>query len=93
MFDKVLNRVKSRASPELIQKTVLILERLGDGNVSEKQLDEIAKNLASMKSTMYSTNDSEQAREAATLLAYEVISLPYPKFTPSFPQWILFAAF
>ena len=72
MFDKVLHRVKSRAPPELVQKTVSVLEKLGDGSVSEKQLDEVAKNLATMKSTMFSAGDSEPSKEAAVTLTYEV---------------------
>lgn len=78
MFDKVLHRVKSRAPPELVQRTVVILERLGDGNVTEKQLDDIAKNLAFMKSTMFSAGDTDQSRDAATILAYEACKVGLP---------------
>lgn len=76
MFDKVLHRVKSRAPPEHVQKTVAVLERLGDGNISEKQLDEVAKNLASMKTTMFSAGDSDMSRNAAIMLTYEVDPSP-----------------
>lgn len=78
MFDKVLHRVKSRAPPELVQKTVAVLERLGDSTISEKQLDEVAKNLAAMKITLFSAGDSEQSRDAAILLAYEACKVGLP---------------
>ena len=81
MFDKVLHRGKTRPAPELVTKTMAILERAND--VSERQLEEVSRNISAMKSTMFSAGESDAGREAATLLAYEVIpphtTGPHPK--------------
>ena len=79
MFDKVLHRGKTRPAPELVTKTMAILERAND--VSDRQMEEVSKNISAMKGTMFSAGESDAAREAATLLAYEVIP-PLPSGCP-----------
>ena len=49
-----------------------ILERAND--VTERQMEEVSKNISAMKATMFSAGESDTAREAATVLAYEVRS-------------------
>lgn len=66
----MLHRGKSRPAPELVTKTMAILERAND--VTERQMEEVSKNISAMKSTMFSAGESDTAREAATVLAYEV---------------------
>ena len=47
-----------------------ILERAND--VTERQMEEVSKNISAMKATMFSAGESDAARESATVLAYEV---------------------
>lgn len=74
MLNSVLHRGKSRSTPDLVAKTVTALEKLDNGGsvTTDKQLDEISKSLAVMKTTMFAAGDSEAAKDAAVTTTYEV---------------------
>ncbi len=75
MLNSVLHRGKSRSTTDLVAKTVAVLERLdtgGAGATTDKQLDEVSKSLAVMKTTMFAAGDSEAAKDAAVATAHEV---------------------
>mmetsp|Transcript_11561 Transcript_11561/g.34696 ORF Transcript_11561/g.34696 Transcript_11561/m.34696 type:complete len:336 (+) Transcript_11561:410-1417(+) len=75
MLNSVLHRGKSRSTPDLVAKTVTALEKLDNGGsvTTDKQLDEISKSLAVMKTTMFAAGDSEAAKDAAVTTTYEAI--------------------
>ena len=52
-----------------------ILERANEA--TERQMEEVSKNISAMKSTMFSAGESDTAREGATVLAYEVRTPPW----------------
>lgn len=62
LFDKVLHKTKSRPPPELVAKTVQACERLSEGSLSEKLLEEVARYLAQMKALLFGAADSEASR-------------------------------
>lgn len=47
MLEKVLHRGKSRSSPDMVAKTVTTLERLDQGNATDKQVRRTTPRLAS----------------------------------------------
>lgn len=76
-----LHRSKSRPSPDLVVKTVTILERLVDGAsvTTDKQLEELSKSLATIKAIMFAAGDSETAKDTAFTTACEALKYDMPK--------------
>lgn len=78
MLEKVLHRGKSRSSPELVAKTVATLEKIDQNTATDKQIEDVSKSLAVMKATMFAAGESEAAKEAAVVTAYEAVKLDFP---------------